>query len=102
MKNKQFLVFKSINIKTLLSYKIFIVNLFNKLNIKPKIFFLPVKEKKITLIKSPHVKKKNKESFKISFYKLIFIFTNNSFKIENWIYYLFQNKPKSVLAAYKL
>jgi ribosomal protein S10 len=60
MKKNVSLVLKSVNLKTLILYKNFLIKLFDKLNIKKKFLFLPKKKKIITLIKSPHVKKKKK------------------------------------------
>lgn len=41
---------------------------------------LPIKRKKITILKSPHVNKKAKEQFEIRFYNGLAIFRATSFK----------------------
>jgi hypothetical protein len=51
MNKKVSVVLKSVNLKTLILYKNFIVKVLDKLNIKKKIFFLPKKKNIITLIK---------------------------------------------------
>jgi small subunit ribosomal protein S10 len=55
---------------------------------------LPLKKKRITLLKSPHVNKSSREQFEFKLYKSIFVLEKfNNFKI---LKNLIINKPKSV------
>jgi ribosomal protein S10 len=101
MEKKYLIILKSVNIKTLVYYKIFLNTIFKKLDIKSKYFFIKKKNKKITLIKSPHVKKKNKETFMITTHKLCFCFNSKSSKLNSITKYLLQNKPKSIQMVFK-
>jgi ribosomal protein S10 len=55
-----------------------------------KFFFLPVKQKKFTVLKSPHVYKKAREQFEIKLYTLLIIFEdiNNYIKLINFLIFL--------------
>jgi len=101
MKKNVSLVLKSVNLKTLILYKNFLIKLFDKLNIKKKFLFLPKKKKIITLIKSPHVKKKKKESFVLITNNLMINFTENKFELQHIIKNLLINKPKSIFLNLK-
>ncbi len=80
-------------IKTLKAYIMYLQKIMIKLNIRNSVFFLPKREKTITLLRSPHVFKKSKEQFKLERNRCII-------KLEvidkNKIYLLFLNKPKSI------
>jgi ribosomal protein S10 len=54
-----------------------------KFNIEFKIVSLPLKTTTTTLLKSPHVTKKSKESFELTFFKFVVIinFNNKLLKI---------------------
>jgi len=67
---KQIIIKSSCNY-TLKTYVSYLELMFRKLNIEASVFFLPSSERKITLLKSPHVYKKAKEQFKISTYKVV-------------------------------
>ena len=101
MKKKVSIVLKSVNLKTLILYKNFLIKVFEKLHIKKKIFFLPKKKKIVTLIKSPHVKKKKKESFVLITNNLMINFIENKFELQYIIKNLLINKPKSILLSLK-
>jgi len=89
---------KSHCIKTLETYLLYIQNNLKLLNLSSNSFFLPKKEKRITLLRSPHVFKKSKEHFKLTKYTVILkIKNNNNSKLDiNSFYYLFLNKPNSI------
>jgi ribosomal protein S10 len=75
--SKAFLFYTSLTKKSLYNYKNYIFLLLKKFNIDFKIISLPSKKKKKTLLKSPHVTKKAKESFELSFFKFVVIIDFN-------------------------
>jgi ribosomal protein S10 len=75
--SKAFLFYTSLTKKSLYNYKNYISLLLKKFNIDFKIISLPSKKKKKTLLKSPHVTKKAKESFELSFFKFVVIIDFN-------------------------
>jgi ribosomal protein S10 len=75
--SKAFLFYTSLTKKSLYNYKNYISLLLKKFNIDFKIISLPSKKKKKTLLKSPHVIKKAKESFELSFFKFVVIIDFN-------------------------
>ena len=81
--SKVFLFYTSLTKKSLYNYKNYISTVLKKFNIDFKIVNLPQKRKKQTLLKSPHVTKKAKESFELSFFRFVIIinFNNNLLKI---------------------
>jgi len=81
--SKAFLFYTSLTKKSLYNYKNYISLLLKKFNIVFKIISLPSKKKKKTLLKSPHVTKKAKESFELTFFKFVVIidFNNELLKI---------------------
>ena len=87
------LTIQSTNKEVLLIYKNFLSCLL-KTNSVNYSFFLPVKKKKLTLLKSPHVYKKAKEQFEVRYYTLLVSFSVQ-LSSEN-LKYLFLNKPSSV------
>ena len=91
------LTIKSINTKTLITYKKFLIKFFKSLNLKYNFFYKKSKKKKVTLLKSPHVKKKNKESFVSKTNTIVF----NIETAKNYLGYLMLNKPKSLQIVYK-
>lgn len=52
-------------------YALYIKKLLTNLNIETTFFFLPTKERKLILLRSPHVNKKSKEHFKIQYFRLV-------------------------------
>ena len=85
---------KTLNKSILLIYNTFLQNLFLKLNIFYKKFFLPIKKKKITLLKSPHVYKKAREQFELTSFKQIFLLSSNYTTI--FLKFLLINKPSEI------
>lgn len=81
--SKSFLLYTSLTKKSLNNYKNYISSLLKKFNIGFKIVSLPLKKKKKTLLKSPHVTKKAKESFELTFFRFAVIinFNNKLLKI---------------------
>ena len=81
--SKAFLFYTSLKKKSLHNYKNYISLILKKFNIDFKILSLPLKKKKKTLLKSPHVTKKAKESFELTFFKFVVIinFNNKLLKI---------------------
>ena len=71
--SKVFLFYTSLKKKSLHNYKNYISLILKKFNIDFKIVSLPLKKKKKTLLKSPHVTKKAKESFELTFFKFVVI-----------------------------
>ena len=71
-----------------------------KLNILYSIIHLPIKRKRLTLLKSPHVNKSAREQFEIKTYKTIITFSNfpNSTKL---IKFLTINNPKIIVLSIK-
>jgi ribosomal protein S10 len=78
-----FLFYTSLTKKSLHNYKNYFSNLLKNFNIFFKFVSLPLKKKKKTLLKSPHVTKKAKESFELTFFKFVVIinFNNKLLKI---------------------
>ena len=80
--------------KTLLGiYLTFLKNIFKKLNIVYTSTNLPLKIKKITLLKSPHVHKKAREQFECKTFTSTIIINNNTLKL-GILKFLIINKPK--------
>jgi ribosomal protein S10 len=102
MNKKKFIILNSINFKTLKKYNLYLNLIFKQLNLSINYIFLPKKTNKITLLKSPHVKKKNKESFKIIHSKVVISFKMNNENFKNLIIFLLINKPKSIKIKSKI
>jgi ribosomal protein S10 len=94
--SKAFLFYTSLTKKSLYNYKNYISLLLKKFNIVFKVVSLPSKKIKKTLLKSPHVTKKAKESFELIFFKFVIIinFNNELLKI------LRSNVPNTVHFKY--
>ena len=75
--SKVFLFYTSLKKKSLHNYKNYISLIFKKFNIDFKIVSLPLKKKKKTLLKSPHVTKKAKQNFELTFFKFVVIINFN-------------------------
>lgn len=89
----------SSNKESLLLYKIVLVQIFTKLNLKFTFFDLPSERKVITLNKSPHVNKTAREQFQLDKYKVVFQISSyiNSLTLR----YIFLNKPKTTTIKIK-
>jgi small subunit ribosomal protein S10 len=91
------LIIKSCCKYTLKSYISFLDVTLKHLNSDFSIFFLPTTERKLTLLKSPHVNKKAKEQFKISTHKVVISINNfDTSKFTKHISFFILNKPKAV------
>ena len=94
MKNTLQLKIYSID-KTLLAiYLKFLKQVLNKLNITYSHINLPMKSKKITLLKSPHIHKKAREQFEMKTFKTLF--NINKLRISKYLIFFFLNKPKFI------
>ena len=92
------IVFISTNKKSIYSYKDFLKHTFSKHFVDFYIFVLPVKKKKIILLKSPHVYKKAKENFELKLFRFIFKTVSlQKFLIKD----LILNKPKNIKCILK-
>ena len=78
---------------SLLLYKAFLIKIFTKFNIKFKVLSLPIKTRRITLNKSPHVNKTAREQFEIKTYKITFKVLNHFQKLP--LKYVLLNKFKN-------
>ncbi len=67
-----------------------------KLILSYKTLYLPIKIKKKTVLKSPHVFKKAKSTYEVRFYRKLFIFPVK-FNVTI-LKYIMQKKPKSIQA----
>jgi ribosomal protein S10 len=88
------IVIKSSCNYTLKAYCFYLGSTFKNLNLNYSFFFLPKEEKKITLLKSPHVYKKAKEQFKLSLFKVIISIEED--KNLNKLVPFLINKPKAI------
>ncbi len=95
------IIIKSLCKHTLSAYLSFIQGILKSSNISYSLIFLPIKEKKITLLKSPHVFKKSKEQFKISTFKALLIIKNFDRNNILDLGYFVINKPKSIFIKIK-
>jgi small subunit ribosomal protein S10 len=90
---------QSLNKQSTLLYQIFLKKILDKTNVKYSIFNLPLKQKRITLLKSPHVNKSAREQFEIKYYKCFFQFYS---KLNpEFLRFLFLNKPKTLRISLK-
>jgi len=97
---KQIIIKSSCNY-TLKAYVSYLDLLFKRLNLNISVFYLPSSERKLTLLKSPHVYKKAKEQFKIATYKVVISVDLTNKVSVNQIGYLLINKPKAVFIKIK-
>ena len=83
--SKSFLFYTSLTKKSLYNYKNYIATILKKFNIKFNIvcFSLKKKQRKHTLLKSPHITKKAKESFELTLFRFVVVipFNNHLLKI---------------------
>ena len=90
---------KSIDKKSLSFYTHFLKKVFYKTSVVYSHTSLPIRKKRITLLKSPHVNKSAREQFELRCYKSIW-------KIKSKVTYkfskiLFKNKPQTVSISIK-
>ncbi len=97
---KQIIIKSSCNY-TLKAYVSYLDLLFKRLNLNVSVFYLPSSERKLTLLKSPHVYKKAKEQFKVATYKVVISVDLTNKVSVNQIGYLLINKPKAVFIKIK-
>jgi small subunit ribosomal protein S10 len=83
---------KSYSHKALLLYKTFLIKSLQFSKITFINIDLPLKKKKVTLLKSPHVNKKAKEQFELKTYTSAITVEHNI----SFVAYAFLNKPKTV------
>lgn len=100
MITKYQLKIQSVNKHTLMLYLTSLQIFLKKLNINYSFVHLPIKKKRITLLKSPHVNKSAREQFEIKNYKTIITFFNLS-NITTIIKLLTINKPKLIVLSIK-
>jgi len=86
---------KSLDKKSLNLYKIFINQVLKRLGIKYKVFNLPTKKNRVTLLKSPHVNKSAREQFEVKSYKTLITFDLIP-ELSQQLHLLILNKPKTV------
>jgi small subunit ribosomal protein S10 len=99
MKIKHQLRIKSLNKDSLNLYKSFLEKSLKNININFKIFNLPTKKQRVTLLKSPHVNKAAREQFEIKYYTTTLEINSN---IENRLLkFLILNKPKTITISIK-
>ena len=99
MKIKHQLRIKSLNKDSLNLYKSFLKKSLKNININFKIFNLPTKKQRVTLLKSPHVNKSAREQFEIKYYTTTLEINSN---IENRLLkFLILNKPKTITISIK-
>lgn len=93
------LIIKSCCKYTLKTYTTFLELLFNKIGQKSSTFYLPSTQRRITILKSPHVNKKAKEQFQVTTYKAV-ITLDTTFSFHNFSTFLL-NKPKTIFIKLK-
>jgi len=86
---------KSLDKKSLNLYKVFINQVLERLGIKYKVFNLPTKKNRVTLLKSPHVNKSAREQFEVKSYKTLMSFDLIP-ELAQQLNLLILNKPKTV------
>ena len=77
-KRKSVLCYMSLTKLVLANYKNYVLAILKFLNIDFKILSFPKKIKTKTLLKSPHITKKAKESFRLTFFRFAIIFNFNN------------------------
>lgn len=90
---------KSIDKKALLFYTYFLKKVFDKTNTFYSFINLPIKKKRITLLKSPHVNKAAREQFELRSYKSVFLIKSNL--PYEFTKLLFKNKPQVINVSVK-
>jgi ribosomal protein S10 len=91
---------KSLSKESLTCYQKFVEKILQGMNLGYKMFNLPTRKKRITLLKSPHVYKKAREQFEFKSYKCTLFLEN---KITyNRLKFLILNKPKTLKIIIKI
>lgn len=85
---------KSLDSKSILLYKAFIVRFLLQLNVSFNVINVPRRKFRVTLLKSPHVNKKSREQFQFTSYKIVF-YIMSDLNASN-LKYIVLNKPKVV------
>jgi ribosomal protein S10 len=94
---------KSLDKITFQLYIIFLKSIFKILNLSTdNIKSLPIKKKRINLLKSPHVNKKAQEHFELRIYRGILKINLNGSDMMHLIRFLAVNKPKNVKVTFLL
>lgn len=91
---------QSVNRKALTLYLLSLQTFLKKLNVSYTFFNLPIRKKRITLLKSPHVNKSAREQFELKNYKSIITFSNLP-KSTKILTLLTLNKPKIIVLSIK-
>jgi ribosomal protein S10 len=86
---------KAINKPILTIYQHFLKTIFIKSGLNFRFFSNPIKIKRITLLKSPHVYKKAKEHFELRSYSSQFTIISN-LKQQQILKFIKLNKPKEI------
>lgn len=84
----------STNKKILYFYKLFLLKFLKKFFIPYKSISLPIKQRKISLLTSPHVYKKAWEHFKSHQYKKVFIIKSSN--LNQLPFLILKNKIKTI------
>jgi small subunit ribosomal protein S10 len=90
----------SVNQKIITFYLSYLINIFKKLNLLFKLNALPLKKKRITLLRSPHVFKKSREQFEVIKYKYV-LTVFNKLSIKH-LKILLATKPYSINMCLKV
>jgi ribosomal protein S10 len=91
---------KSVNKQSIGFYKNFLEKALNMMNLEYKIFNVPTRKKRITLLKSPHVNKSAREQFQFQSYKCTLHLKNKI--TNNRLKFLMLNKPKALKITIKI
>jgi len=91
---------KSIDSISIKLYLLFLKSFFKRQKLNSFSFYsFPIKRKRITLLKSPHVNKKARSQFEMKLYT--FLLTIKEIKNFNLIKYIIINKPKNLKLTLK-
>mgnify|MGYP000857549187 FL=1 len=100
MITKYQLKIQSVNKMALTVYLLSLQAFLKKLNVFYSVINLPVRKKRITLLKSPHVNKSAREQFEVKTYKTVLTLSNLSYSAKI-IKLLTINKPKTIVLSIK-
>lgn len=90
---------KSLDTVSLFLYCTFLKKAIFALNANSSVFSLPIKTRRVTLLKSPHVHKSSREQFQLQVYKKTFYVFSFSFK--QIAKYLIINKPANIHVSFR-
>ncbi len=93
-----FLHLKSNFQKTLELYTYYLEKNLKSINVDFKLVRLPIKKKRLTILKSPHVNKKARDQYELRTYSLTVVITKNFQDISRVIKFLLSNKPTLINA----